>query len=162
LNLTNAIKLGAATATIDVTSNNKGTLNLSGPIDLNGSVLKFAWDSSPPFINMQGVISGAGGIIATGSGGDIGLALGGNNTFTGPVSGNGGINCCSAVNGKVALSNTGNTYSGASQFSLNAGGTLRVLADNTLSPNSPIVLGGQTGGVLNMGAFSATAASFAG
>ena len=258
LALTNPLKFGAATATVDTSTNALGKLLLNGPIDLNGSVLLFTWDSTVPQTLVGGVISGAGGIIAQGSGGDIGLTLSGNNTFTGPVtveggylsanhvnalgaggsaangtvvkpnatfiigaditneflsveagggsngngnmqangirtwggpvtlvanqnqstitfnllsnqiiftgpiSGSGGMMCCNETAGRIALANSANTYGGASAMSLNQGGTLRATANNTLSPASPIVLAGTTGGVLEMGAFSATSAGFTG
>jgi autotransporter-associated beta strand protein len=88
--------------------------------------------------------------------------LGSQVTFSGAVTGAGGFLCCNQTSGKIALSGSGSTYSGPSSFSLNGGGTLLMLADNSLSPNSAVILGGTTGGILDMGAFSGTAASFSG
>jgi len=257
LALTNALKFGAATAVIDTSTGARGRLNLNGPIDLNGSALSFVWDATVPQTHVNGVISGSGALSVDGSGGDQGLFLAGDNTFTGTVavntgylvldhphalgaggslangtsvgaggtlvlradianeyltlaagggsngngnvqsaglhvwggpvvlnnvnsttttfnllgdqvtfsghvSGAGGFACCNAANGAIALSNSGNTYSGPSSFNLNSGGTLILLVDNALSPNSAVILGGSSGGVLDMGAFNGTAASFAG
>ena len=257
LALTNPLKFGAAVAVVDTSTGADGAFNLNGPIDLNGSVLSGVWDSTVPYTFVNGVISGSGGLSVDGVGGDVGLRLAGNNTFTGPVvvnsgylqvnhpnalgaggsaadgtrvfgsgtlvlgadianehltleqgsgtsgngmmqananriwggpvvlngsspqasnfnifgrqvtfsgpvSGTGGLQCCNGVDGKIALSNAGNTYSGPSSFTLGAGGMLRLLANDALSPNSALTLGGSTGGILDMGAFSGTAASFAG
>jgi len=231
-------------------------LNLNGPIDLNGSVLSFVWDASVPSTTINGVISGAGGLSIDGTGGDIGLTLFGDNTFTGPVivnsgylavfhanalgaagsapdgttvhgngtlvvgadmsnefltleggggqsgngqmqargnrtwggpvfidtvdgaqsnfnllgnhinfsgvvSGPGGFYCCNQVAGTIVLGNSGNTYAGLSNF-INTGGTLQLLADNALSPNSAIDLSGSSGGILDMGGFSGAVAGFTG
>ncbi len=105
-----------------------------------------------------------GPVVLNGTGGQASAfnIFGREVTFSGPISGTGGIACCNGIDGKILLSNSGNTYAGPSSFALGAGGLLRLLAHNSLSPNSALILGGGTGGTLDMGAFSATAASFAG
>jgi|GEM_PF-3560704 len=259
LTLTGAINFGAATATIDtsVLSGQGGELDINGPLNLNGSVLTFVWDSTVPTTNITGAISGSGGLTVNGTGADVGLKLAGNNsftgpvvvnggdlelshpnalgaggslangttingggtlvigvdianehltlesgageggngmiqvrdayvwggpvvlngdgastsffnllgtriTFTGPMSGAGGIECCNDALGEVVLSGGGKTFSGPGKFNRGNGGVLHLATSNSLSPNSAILLGGSGGAVLDMATFSGAAASFSG
>jgi hypothetical protein len=123
LSLANAIKFSASTAVIDTTSNADGKLFLNGPLDLNGSTLSFVWDATVPITTVNGVISGDGAISVNGTGGDQGLFLNGNNTFTGPVD---------VVTGYVVLGHAnalGAGGSGANGTTVHPGGTLVLGAD---------------------------------
>lgn len=123
LSLTNAIKFSASTAVIDTTSNADGKLFLNGPLDLNGSTLSFVWDASVPITTVNGVISGDGAISVNGTGGDQGLFLNGNNTFTGPVD---------VVTGYVVLGHANALGAGGSSANgtiVHPGGTLVLGAD---------------------------------
>jgi autotransporter-associated beta strand protein len=254
LALTKAVVFGAPTATIDTSSGADGFLSLSGPLNLNGSTLRFVWDATVPYTSVSGVISGTGGIAVEGTGGDVGLTFSGDNTFSGPVhvtsgylavthakalgaggsaadgtvvhgggtlilgadvadehlmlqggagqnnngmvqanglrtwggpvilattegatsrfnllgsrvtfngpvTGAGGIVCCNSTTGSIALGNTGNSYSGSTSVT-RFGGLLLLNANNALSPNSGVVLGGTMAATLDMHSFSGTVASF--
>lgn len=84
---TNQIDLNMSLSAAQSFAGATGAMVLNGALNLGGQTLKITW---PSFVsglpwNINSVISGAGAIEVTGGNGGVGLAMGGDSTFTGMV-----------------------------------------------------------------------------